>query len=90
MLNRIKVVYKKLKNNYGFSHIDKKFIEVDKDIKGKKQLEIILHESLHIIYPEREEAFIIEESITLTNTLWHEGFRRVDNSNDVPLQDGSK
>jgi hypothetical protein len=35
------------------------------------------------------EQAIIKKSITLTKILWAEGYRRVDNSNDMPLQDGS-
>jgi hypothetical protein len=37
-----------------------------------------------------EEEAIIEKSVTLCNILWKQGYRMVDNSNDTPLQDGSK
>jgi hypothetical protein len=85
----LKVIYKRLKKNNGFAHVNRKVIEIDKTLTGKKHFEILIHEALHILYPERDEAYITEEAITLVNTLWNEGYRRVDNSNDTPLQDGT-
>jgi hypothetical protein len=58
-------------------------------LKGKKHLEIMIHEILHILNPTDSELAIIKKSITLTKVLWKEGYRRVDDSNDEPLQDGS-
>ena len=62
---------------------------IDARLKGKKELEIYIHEMLHYIYPKASEEEVIRHSILLTNTLWHEGFRKVDNTNDTPMQDGS-
>jgi len=88
-LKRIKVKYRKLGKYYGLAH-STDFIEVDERIKGKKHLEILLHESLHIIFPSLDEDEIIAKSVILTNTLWHEKYRRIEDQADVPLQDGSK
>ena len=62
---------------------------IDERLKGKKELEILLHESLHYLFPKLSEEQIIKFSVILTNTLWHEGFRKVDNSNTIPMQDGA-
>ena len=62
---------------------------VDSRLKGKKELEIMLHEATHYIFPDMDEKKVIRISVLLTNTLWHEGFRKVDNTNDMPLQDGT-
>ena len=64
-------------------------IYLDPRLKGKKHLEICVHECLHLLYPNDTELAIIKKSITLTKVLWKEGYRRVDDSNDEPLQDGS-
>ena len=64
-------------------------IELDKSLKGKKHLEILLHEVLHLLLPEAEEEEIVKKSVTLCNTLWHEKYRRVDDKEGMPLQDGS-
>jgi len=64
-------------------------LRIEKKLKGKKELEIYLHEMLHYIYPLAEEEEVERIAIVMCNTLWFEGFRKVDNSNTIPMQDGS-
>jgi hypothetical protein len=64
-------------------------LEIDSKLKGKKELEIYLHEMIHYIHPKMEENDVVRFSIVITNTLWWEGYRKVDNSNDIPMQDGT-
>lgn len=89
---RFKVSYKKLgkQNVWGLADLDNNTIEIDLRAKGKKHFEILNHEVLHLLFPKLSEGQIIEKSILLTNTLWHEGYRRIDNHVGDPLQDGSK
>lgn len=89
---RIKVVYTKLgrQKAFGQAHSDGNVIEIDERVKGKKHLEILLHEAFHIISPEKEEEQIVSESVMLTNLLWQECYRRIDNNKSEPLQDGKK
>ena len=89
---KIKVKYRKLgrERNWGVAHLADNIIEVDVRCKGKKKLEMLIHESCHLLMPEKEEEEIEEISITLTRLLWSQGFRQIDNSNHVPLQDGKK
>jgi hypothetical protein len=88
---KIKIVYKKLgrEQAHGIAESDG-IVYLDSRLKGKKHLEILLHECLHILNPEDSEEAIIDKSVTLCKLLWKQGYRRVDNSNDMPLQDGSK
>jgi hypothetical protein len=92
MANRrkIKVVYQKLGRERAYGIADDDTVYVDPRLTGKKQLEIIVHESLHVLWPEADEEEIERKAIILTNTLWYEHYRRVDNSNKIPLQDGKK
>ena len=87
----IKVIYKKLgrTKSWGWAHSINDTIELDIRLKGKKHLEILTHEAIHILYPEIEEDEVIKKSILLTNTLWKEGYRRIDNDTSTELQDGS-
>ena len=62
---------------------------IDDRLKGKKEMEIYIHESMHYLFPKLSEEEIERKSILLTNTLWHEKYRKIDDSNDHPLQDGS-
>ncbi len=88
---KIKLVHKKLgrEQAYGIADSDG-IIYIDPRIKGKKHLEIVIHEVEHLLNPIDDEETIVEKSVTLCKVLWKLGYRRVDNSNDVPLQDGSK
>ena len=87
---KIKIIYKKLgrEQAHGIAESDGN-IYLDPRLKGKKHLEICLHEVLHLLNPNDSELAIIKKSITLTKVLWKEGYRRVDDTNDEPLQDGS-
>ena len=87
---RIKIIYKKLgrEQAHGIAESDG-IIYLDPRLKGKKHLEICVHEVLHLLNPTDSELAIIKKSITLTKVLWKEGYRRVDDTNDEPLQDGS-
>jgi hypothetical protein len=88
---KIRIKYRKLgkENAYGVAHSDG-LIEIDERLKGKKHLEIIVHETLHLLWPEASEEEIEKKAITLTKILWKENYRRIDPHEDIPLQDGSK
>lgn len=90
-MRRIKVKYRKLgkEKAVGLAHCGDSCIEVDVRLKGKKQLEVIIHESLHILFPHAEEEEIEKKSTLLTNLLWNEKFRKIDDDNTHPLQDGT-
>lgn len=87
-----RVKYKKLGKEkvYGLAHHDGDIIEMDVRLTGKKHMEILIHEALHLLWAEAEEDEIEEKAIKLTNTLWRQKYRRIDDSNNIPLQDGSK
>lgn len=87
---RIKVVYKKLgrANAWGLADDTNRVVELDERLKGKKHLEILTHEVIHLLLPDASEEEVEEISINLTNILWREGYRRIDNSAEDPLQDG--
>ena len=87
---KIKVIYKKVgRERIWAQAVGKNIIEIDPRATGKKELELLIHESLHLIYPTQEEEMIETNAITLTNLLWKIGYRKVDNSNHIPLQDGT-
>jgi len=87
---KIKIIYKKLGRERNWGESTDGTIIIDPRAKGKKRLEILIHESLHVLFPSKDEDYIIKSSITLTNLLWNEGYRLIDNDNSQHLQDGSK
>lgn len=87
---RIRVKYAKLgrAQAWGLADIENNCVELDDRLKGKKHLEILTHELVHILLPRASEQFVEHVSINLTNILWKEGYRRIDLSPHPPLQDG--
>lgn len=86
----IKVIYKKLGKEkiWGYADSDGT-IYLDTRLKGKKHLEILIHETLHLMYPADEEEKIEEKSIILCNMIWSQRYRRIDEDKKEPLQDGT-
>jgi hypothetical protein len=87
---KIKVVYAKLGRDRAWGYYNDGTVYIDERLKGKKHLEICLHECLHHLFPDASEEEVIRKSVLLTNTLWKEGYRRIDNDNSEELQDGKK
>ena len=88
-MKKIKVIYKRLKKVWGYANMDDGTSEIDNRAKGKKHLEIVLHEMTHILWPDETEEEVERKSIIMTNTLWQEKYRRIDDANHTPLQDGT-
>lgn len=87
----IKVVRKKLGKQrlWGEADYGDDSIILDPRIGGKKEMEILIHEAIHIIRKDVTEEETERISIELTHLLWDQGFRKVDNSNNLPMQDGT-
>lgn len=89
-MKRFRVSYKNLKKAWGYADLDKKEIIMDRALHGKKHMEILIHEVSHLLLPDASEEEIVRISIYITNTLWQQKYRRVDDRNHLPLQDGSR
>ena len=86
-----KIIYKKLGREklLGEADLEDNSITLDIRLKGKKHLEILTHESLHILLPGANEEEIVRISTALIKVLWKENYRRIDSDDNVPLQDGT-
>lgn len=91
MRQRVRVKYKKLgqKKLWAQALFETNTIELDPRAKGKKHLELLNHECLHLLLPTLNEEEIIRLSTSLTDLLWKENYRRIDTSNTQPMQDGN-
>lgn len=76
----MKVVYRKLgkEKAWGQAHVDDKTIEIDPRLKGRKKIEILIHEALHILNPEMSETKVVDQGRRIANVLWKQGYRQVD------------
>ena len=77
-----KTIWRKLgrENTDGQAHdygIYGKEIEIDSRLKGKAELETMIHERLHFIFPEMDEEKILTTGEILSDYLWIHGFRRI-------------
>ena len=78
------VVYKKLRRRKALGLVEDgdDIIYIDPRLKGRKHMEILIHEAMHILWPHivknDEEDEVVMISIELTKMLWNQGFRRVD------------
>jgi hypothetical protein len=70
--------------------MDSNTIEIDRNARGKKEMEILIHEMLHLCWKDESEEEVERKSILMTNTLWQQKYRRIDDTNKEPLQDGTK
>lgn len=76
----MKVVYRKLgkEKAWGQAHVDTNTIEIDPRLRGRKKMEILIHEALHILNPEMSETKVLEQGRKIANLLWKQHFRQVD------------
>jgi hypothetical protein len=82
----MKVTHKKLGNRqaWGIAEDWKNKITLDERLVGKKHLEILIHEVLHIQNPDWSESMVLKKSKELTKVLWSQNYRRVDNKHKQP------
>jgi hypothetical protein len=75
---KIKVVRRKLgkeKADGQAWHSDR-LIEIDPRLTPKNELETIIHEATHIVFPEMSEADVTRHGEAVASVLWKEGFRK--------------
>ena len=64
-------------------HVKNKQIRVDRRLKGKKRLEIIIHEALHCCDWYRDEEWVEEAAHDLATLLWRIGYRHEKDQDDA-------
>lgn len=86
-MNRVKKIHhKKLgqRQAWGLAEFDE--IWIDPVTKGRKRLEIYIHETLHVIFPNMSEETVVEAAKEICRVLWKVNYRQVDNEKGQPLQ----
>jgi hypothetical protein len=75
----MKIVERKLgrERALGQARFDKNIIEIDPRQPAKEYLDTVLHEGLHLIFPELAERKIASVSRKLTRLVWKQGFRKI-------------
>jgi len=89
-VGRIKGVFSKdfgRVRQWGEADHETGFIYISPKCKGLKDLEIRLHEGIHIHCPYLSEEEVEIIGADLARMLWASGYRRPDNDRSIPLQD---
>lgn len=76
-MRKIKVVKKVLKQYLGYAYTDIDKIEIDPRQKSRRYLNTLIHEILHVLYPNDSETKISKNADTLTHYIWKEHYRRI-------------
>ena len=72
-----RVVERKLKGAaLGYAYSDG-LIEIDPRQPPREYLDTLVHESLHLAFPEMEEAEIDKNARFITAILWRQNYRKV-------------
>jgi len=74
-----KVVWRKLgrEQAWGQATIDDNLIEIDIRLGAKRQTEVLLHEGLHLAFPQMTEADVDRAGKLLSRLMWSQNYRRV-------------
>lgn len=74
-----KTIYRKMGKHQAFAMFVNNEIHIDTKFRGKKELELHLHELSHWARPDFTEDEVRELSRKFTDYLWREGYRKADN-----------
>lgn len=74
---KTKVIYKNLRKVWGWSNNQTNEIELSDKLKGKKHLEIIIHEHLHLLLVPFDEEHITSMAKKMSNLLYEDGYRKL-------------
>ena len=77
--SKVKVVWRKLgkEKAWGQATIGEDLIEIDPRLGAKRQLEVLCHEQVHLIFPSASEPEVDKAGKALAKMLWAQDYRRV-------------
>jgi len=83
---RIKVVERKLGRHchakgmkmFGQAWVGDGLIEIDPRQSPKERMDTLIHECLHLLYPEESEEAVSSAGSSIAAVLWRDGYRRIE------------
>lgn len=72
---KVGIKEKKLKKAFGYAYPESFLVEISKGLGDKTYLGTLIHEILHVLYPEQSETSISRFAATLTHYIWKKGYR---------------
>jgi len=62
-------------NALGLAHSDG-VIEIDPRLSARRRLTILIHEAMHIAFPDMAETTVERKSALIGKLVWRDGYRR--------------
>ncbi len=59
-------------------------IELDPRLLGKKHLEVLIHEIMHLQNPDWSETRVLKKAKEMSKLLWAQKYRRIDDNEKQP------
>ena len=75
-LTKIKVRERKLRKYLGYAYKDDGMVDINPNQTPRQYLDTLIHEILHILYPEDSETKISRNAATITHHIWKKNYRR--------------
>lgn len=75
-MRRIRFKRKRNRGAWGLAYVNEYRIEIDPDLEPRTEMDIAIHEGLHVLFPYLPEDAVDEAGKTLADLLWRLGFRR--------------
>ena len=74
-----KVVYRKLgrERAWGQAFLGEDTMEIDPRLGARRQLEVLCHEQVHLLFPDMSETQVDRAGKALSRMLWAQDYRRV-------------
>ena len=92
--NKLTIVHKDLLLNkgrgnsvYGLSYQEDALVEIDPRQPPKDYLDTLIHETLHVIFPEWTEMEIFDLASFLAESLWQQGYRKIYQDDNSTIHD---
>lgn len=77
-MRKIKIVKKLLRRYWGWAYTDQDKIEIDPRQTSRQYLNTLVHEILHVLYPEDSETKISNNADTITHYIWEDNYRKIE------------
>ena len=79
-MKKTKVEYRKLRTVWGYAYVNENKIHLWDNLRhpryAKKHLEVLIHEKLHIMFPDLDETAILRHGKDLSQFLWDNGYKK--------------
>ena len=75
-MRRIRYAHRRNRGCWGMAYVDEFRIEIDPDLEDRTELDIAIHEGLHVLFPYLPEDAVDNAGKTLADLLWRLGYRR--------------